>query len=436
MSGTDERTASEEAVETARKVFEAMRDRFRNQQKDPSISQKVREETERAIAEARKNLTEERTRMRARIARELPAAVTGLLKTGSGFSIGEGYVVTTADVLEGMQTPVVVTDDGTRIKAEVVGLDSELNVGLLKLPSEAKLPYVRWGDSSKVQVGHFTISIGNQSGRNNSAALNLVSGLRTDGTVAGNHFYPGLIQVAGTVGAGTSGAPLINVRGEVVGVLAAVPTADLSWDRTERSAGSNLPDGARIELRHRATAAPVVRPARRRTREVDPEEGSTEPDHAPQPAQPAIPIPPSLMIFRPTVASAGYAIPINEVRQAVEEIRSGGTKARGWIGIVPRDEPYPVKVGDITYIRRRVVVDDVVQDSPACRAGIQGGDVLISIEGRPVENATQIRSISSRLQPGSHLPVVIKRGNATETLVLNIDVRPQVVKKKNKSSHP
>src|SRR5262249_21737368 len=88
-------------------------------------------------------------------------------KSGSGFCIADDYVVTTADVLEGMQSPLVVTDNGTRVKAKIVGINSDLNVGLLKLLAKADVTALKLGDSSTVEVGHFAISIGNQSGQAN-----------------------------------------------------------------------------------------------------------------------------------------------------------------------------------------------------------------------------------------------------------------------------
>src|SRR5262249_14232648 len=135
-------------------------------------------------------------------------------KSGSGFCIADDYIVTTADVLEGMQSPLVVTDNGTRVKARIVGINTDLNVGLLKLLAKTDITALKLGDSSTVEVGHFAISIGNQSGQTNSVALMLVGGVRKEGAYSGNRFYPSLIQIAGTVGAGTSGAPLVNARGE------------------------------------------------------------------------------------------------------------------------------------------------------------------------------------------------------------------------------
>ena len=95
---------------------------------------------------------------------ETPSDVVYLPQSGSGFSIGGGYVVTTADVLTGMKAPLVITDNGTRLKAKIVGINNDLNVGLLKLEAKFDLPSLPLGDSAKVEVGHFAISVGNQGG--------------------------------------------------------------------------------------------------------------------------------------------------------------------------------------------------------------------------------------------------------------------------------
>jgi serine protease Do len=148
-------------------------------------------------------------------------------KIGSGFVIETGFVITTADVLEGMERPVIVTDSGSRYRATVVNIDHELNIGLLRLPEAAKIAPLKLGVSSGAQSGQFAIAIGNQVGQPNAVALTVISGFRREGSFAGRRFYPTLMQVAGSLGAGSSGAPLLNSRAEVIGMLVAVaPGAD------------------------------------------------------------------------------------------------------------------------------------------------------------------------------------------------------------------
>ena len=85
-------------------------------------------------------------------------------KSGSGFSVGDGYIVTTADVVQGMSSPIVTADDGRRIRAILVAIDGERNVGLVRLSSSARLPGLTLGDSDRVMPGHFAI-FHRQSGR-------------------------------------------------------------------------------------------------------------------------------------------------------------------------------------------------------------------------------------------------------------------------------
>jgi len=356
-------------------------------------------------------------------------------KSGTGFSVGENYIVTTADVLEGMKSPVIITDAGTRIKAKVVGVDSDLNVGLLQLAAQADVPALKLGDSAQVEVGHFAISIGNQSGQNNSVALTLVAGLRTEGTLAGRRFYPGLIQIAGTVGAGTSGAPLVNARGEVIGMIAGVPAGDWTEFRIPQPPqaprqGRFNPEPARATFR---AALPVVQTETPPAETAEPEGEPSE--QKSQGKKPSIQTEDQGLIadipfLRPPVTSAGFAIPINNIKPVLEEMRSGGKVTRGWMGIILQDETYPEEHEGFVKLIRTVKITGVHPDSPAFYGGVQPGDILIRLNDKPVENASEVRAASIRLRPGDTLPMVIKRGGDTLTIRLKILARPKVIRTK------
>src|SRR5262249_36101545 len=242
--------------------------------------------------------------------------------------------------LDGMKSPVVVLDDMTRIKATVVGMDSELNIGLLKLPPQADVPGLKWGNSNSVQIGHFAISIGNQNGQVNSVSLALMSGLRTDGTFAGNHFYPSLMQIAGTVGAGSSGGPLINPRGEIIAMLAGVPAGDWSELRFPDMMKGLIPTppGGKIGQ----SGPRRIAGAQARTAQALPDEDASDEQQQ------------VLTFVRPPVTSAGYAIPINQVKEAVEGLRLGNPVRHAWIGIVPEDYQEVIVNDPITKIIKTV----------------------------------------------------------------------------------
>jgi S1-C subfamily serine protease len=331
-------------------------------------------------------------------------------KSGTGFSIGEGCVVTTADVVEGMRQPVVIADDGTRIKAKVAGIDPDLNVAILSIPKRAELHALKWGDSNMAAPGYFAISIGNQTGHLNSAALNLISGIRDEGTHAGRRFYPRLLQIAGTVGAGTSGAPLLNTRGEVIGMMAAMPTMPIA------PAQGILPfvPGTPPSLPHRRLrGVSYTQPGIQGDPELQP---SLEPEED-QPSQGgAAP----MAFIRPAVTAAGFAIPTADVKPVVEALREGRQVARGFIGVVPMDEEKLESDGEIARIIRKVRVVRVEPDSPACSSGIAVNDILVSFNGKPITGSAEVRAVAITTAPGTTLRVEVKRG--VRTLQFDVQV--------------
>lgn len=174
-------------------------------------------------------------------------------RSGTGFSIGDGYIVTTADVLGGMIRPTVVTADGKRISGTVVSVYEDLNLGVIKLNEASDLPALPLGDSDGATVGHFAISVGNLGGQTNSVALLLIGAVNEKGMNSGSRYYPRLIQIAGTVGEGTSGAPLVDSKGEVIGMMVAVPVQTSSpntiYIAPQRQTGVNVPSVPFVDFR-------------------------------------------------------------------------------------------------------------------------------------------------------------------------------------------
>ncbi len=339
----------------------------------------------------------------------------GSPQIGSGFCIGDDFIVTTSDVLAGIKNPVVVTDNGTRIKARVVGSNHDLNVGLLRLTAKTDVGSLKMGDSTSVRAGHFAISIGNQAGQPNSVTLMLVGNIRNQGTYAGNQFYPSLIQIAGTVGAGTSGAPLVNIRGEVIGMMAAIPVANSYI--SARTSGTNPNDPFEINFQP--------------SQEMKILDGTLLLDNQQAKPQALDPLVNSMVFFnapQPSVTSAGYAIPINQVKNILDELRSEKPILRGWIGVAPEDVVATIEKKGIIQIDRSVRVTAVYPDSPAFIAGIQPGDIISLLNDKPIRNAGDIRELSVRLKKGDAVSLTIRRPNETRKIVLSISARPATIK--------
>ena len=138
---------------------------------------------------------------------------------GSGFIISDdGYVLTNAHVVEGADEVVVTLTDRREFKAKVLGSDARTDVALLKVDARS-LPNVRIGDSSKIRVGEWVIAIGSPFNLENTVTAGIISAKARD-----TGEYLPLIQSDVAVNPGNSGGPLINMRGEVIGINSQIAT--------------------------------------------------------------------------------------------------------------------------------------------------------------------------------------------------------------------
>ena len=140
---------------------------------------------------------------------------------GSGFIISkDGYLLTNDHVVENPGKVTVTTQDGKNYTAKVVGHDSKSDVALLKIDAKHDLPIAPLGNSDGLKVGEWVMAIGNPFGFDHSVTVGIVS--------AKGRFIPGnfddFIQTDASINPGNSGGPLIDLRGEVVGVNSAIYT--------------------------------------------------------------------------------------------------------------------------------------------------------------------------------------------------------------------
>lgn len=132
---------------------------------------------------------------------------------GSGFIISaDGYVMTNAHVVEGANEVYVTLTDKREFKAKIIGVDKRTDVALVKIEG-ANLPRLTIGDSDKIRAGEWVVAIGSPFGLANTVTAGIVSAKARD---TGD--YLPLIQTDVAVNPGNSGGPLINMRGEVIGI--------------------------------------------------------------------------------------------------------------------------------------------------------------------------------------------------------------------------
>ena len=272
---------------------------------------------------------------------------------GSGFLISaDGYVVTNAHVVDGASEVLVTLPDKREFKARIVGSDVRTDLALVKIEASG-LPMVRIGDVSRLRVGEWVLAIGSPFGLDSTVTAGIVSAKHRE---TGSDIA--FLQTDVAVNPGNSGGPLINTRGEVVGVNSQILS----------------PIGSYIGI--------------------------------------------------------SFAIPIDEAMRVVDQLKSGGRVVRGYLGVQPTDVPrelaeeYGLATGKNK--SRGAFVRLVVPGAPGEKAGIQPGDVIVAVDGRPVESAADLRRTLGGMKPGSAVNLQVnRRGKSMDVKVVLSEAEPQ-----------
>ncbi len=139
---------------------------------------------------------------------------------GSGFIIDkEGYIVTNNHVVENADKIEVLLKDEKKFDAKIVGRDVSTDLALIKIKSGRNLPVLKFGDSDAIKVGQWVVAIGNPFGLEHTITAGIIS---AKGRVIGSGPYDDFLQTDASINPGNSGGPLINMKGEVVGINTAI----------------------------------------------------------------------------------------------------------------------------------------------------------------------------------------------------------------------
>jgi len=255
---------------------------------------------------------------------------------GSGFIIREdGYIVTNAHVVQGASSFLVHLYDETTLEAELIGTDMFKDIAVLKVSNGKDLPVAVLGDSEQLRIGEPVVAIGSPLGFDATVTAGIVSTSRRNVSDLGRNNDirrpQGLIQTDAAINRGNSGGPLLNAEGEVIGVNQAI----LRW---ENSAMQSM-----------------------------------------------MPVP---------VEGIGFAIPINDIKATIEQIvKEGKVIYPGISATITTFSDYIIRHGidpDSLGVEEGVYVQALTIDGPADRAGIEAGDVLLSINGIDLSSADQL----------------------------------------------
>jgi serine protease Do len=265
---------------------------------------------------------------------------------GSGFIISaNGHMLTNNHVVRGAERPEVRLADGREFRARVVGRDAQTDLALLRIEGVADLPVVPLGDSTRLQVGEPVLAIGNPFGLELTVTTGIVS---ATGRVIGNGPYDDFIQTDASINPGNSGGPLINARGEAVGINTAI------FSRTGGSVG------------------------------------------------------------------IGFAVPISMAKFVVPQLIETGRVERGWLGVTI--QPLTEELARSFDVPRAdgVLVSAVQEDSPAARAGLRPGDVVVEYDDQKVGRTTDLSRIVAATPVDKEARLVVLRDGKPVTLTAKV----------------
>lgn len=268
---------------------------------------------------------------------------------GTGFILSKkGYIVTNNHVVKDADEIVVTNSDGEEFKAELVGTDPKLDLALLKIESKG-LRAVKLGDSDRMRVGDWVVAIGNPFGLEQTVTAGIIS---AKGRVIGSGPYDDFIQTDAAINPGNSGGPLFNVKGEVIGINTAIYS---------QSGGNN---------------------------------------------------------------GIGFAIPINLAKSIFKELRENGHVQRARLGVRIQDVNKATMEALGLKNRQGALVPQVEAGSAADKAGVQAGDVIVSVDGTPIRKSHDLPIKIARHQPGDKVVLGVIRDGKLKNIPVIVEAMP------------
>jgi serine protease DegQ len=255
---------------------------------------------------------------------------------GSGVIVdaARGYILTNNHVIAGADDISVTLQDGRTFKGKLIGTDPATDVAVVQIKAD-NLHALPMSDSSTLRVGDYVVAVGEPFGLGQTVTAGIVSALGRSGL--GDSSYQNFIQTDASINPGNSGGPLVNLRGELVGI--------------------------------------------------------------------------NTMIFSPSGGNVGigFAIPSNLTAEVMKQLIAHGKVERGSLGL--QAQAITPRIAQALELKesKGVVVTGVGDGSAAARAGLQPGDVLTSLNGKPLTSVQQLRNTEGLLPLGSTLQIGIVR---------------------------
>ena len=178
--------------------------------------------------------------------------------TGTGVIISpDGYILTNNHVVGGSESLIVALATGEEVRATIVGVDPNTDLAIIKIDPPRTLTVAKLGDSSEIRPGQMAIAIGNPYRLDNTVTVGVISAVNRTLTVEGSYRIRGVIQTDAAINPGNSGGPLLNSKGEVIGINSAIITTTEGFQGIGFSIPINIAKDISSELIEKGR---VVRP--------------------------------------------------------------------------------------------------------------------------------------------------------------------------------
>ncbi|GAB4484042.1 MAG: DegQ family serine endoprotease [Thermodesulfovibrionales bacterium] len=269
---------------------------------------------------------------------------SGVIVTTDGFIITNNHVIEQADEIR------VTLFDKRSFKAKIIGVDTKTDMAIVKIDAQG-LPAAQWGDSDKLQVGEFVLAIGNPYGLSHTVTMGIISAVgRANVGIAD---YEDFIQTDAAINPGNSGGPLVNTKGELVGINTAI---------FSRSGGYQ---------------------------------------------------------------GIGFAVPSNMARLVMNQLMEKGKVTRGWLGVTIQELTPELAQKFGLKDAKGALIGDLAKGSPAEKAGLKRGDVILEYNGKRVSDVGNLRNMVAQSRVGAEVQILILRGSKEYTVRVVIAELPK-----------
>jgi serine protease Do len=282
---------------------------------------------------------------------------------GSGVILDKsGYILTNHHVVtqRGEDKPVdrisvlLHGDDGTKYKARIIGSDVWTDLAVIKIDAGTPLTPAQFGDSDSVRVGDWVLAVGSPFGWEGTVTAGIISAKGRDVELGTQGQFKRYIQTDAAINPGNSGGPLVNLAGQVIGINTAIETRRGTYD------------------------------------------------------------------------GVGFAIPSDTARKVYNALITTGSVRRGAIGVRFYGESNPSLLRSFG-TDHGVVINIVEPDSPAARAGLKRGDVILSVDGKGIRSGDELVAIVSESEIGRKLKIEYLRDGTRLTTVVEVGDRSKLV---------